>query len=188
MEKIYRNICYFIIALASTSLLPAIYFIKSRYEVFHVECNSLNWVLHLGVYIGIPVLLSVLSLCWMVSQSDDSINNSDSPITPVNNEYLPVYLCYIFVSLSIPDSGNGGVNWGTLMVVYLLICLFVTCSKTLCFNPIFIVFGYGYYQITTKNNVRVFVMTKKKISKSGKNPSFPNLKKVNELVYIDLDH
>lgn len=187
MEKLYRAVCHFIIALASTSLLPAIYFIKSGVEFFHTQCQCFNIVLDLLVFLGFPVLLSMLTLTWMLNQSKDSINNGVSEITPVNHEYLPVYLGYIFVSLSMPNSQAGGICWMTLIVVYMLICLFVTCSKTLCFNPIFIVFGYGYYQVTTSNGVKVFVMTRRTIRKSGERPTFPHLRKVNELVYIDKD-
>lgn len=187
MERIYRAICHFIMALASTSLLPAIYFIKSGVVVFNTQCQCVNTVLDLVILLGVPVVLSVFSLIWMRTQGKDSINNGVSEITPVNHEYLPVYLGYIFVSLSMPNTQAGGIQWMTLIVVYLLICLFVTCSKTLCFNPIFIVFGYGYYQVTTSNGVKVFVMTKRAIRKSGGNPTFPHLRKVKELVYIDTD-
>ena len=187
MERIYRNICYYIIALASTSLLPSIYLIKSGYELVHVESDVVNLALNLIFYLGGPLVLSLISLQWMVSQSDDSITNDINAISPVNNEYLPVYLGYIFVSLSIPTPENGGADWLTLIIVYLLISLFVTYSKTLFFNPIFIVLGYGYYQVTTENGVKVFVMTKRKIRKTGGKPTFPNLKKVNDLVYIDID-
>lgn len=187
MEKAYRVVCHFIIALASTSLLPAIYFIKSEVKLFHTRCECINMVLDLAALLGVPIALSVLSLMWMKAQSKDSINNDVSEITPVNHEYLPVYLGYIFVSLSMPNTQNGGIQWMTLIVVYLLICLFVTCSKTLCFNPIFIVFGYGYYQVTTGNGVKVFVITKATIRKGGVKPTFPHLRKVNELVYVDKD-
>lgn len=187
MERIYRTICHFIMALASTSLLPAIYFIKSGVKVLHTPCQCINMVLDIVLFLGVPIVLSVLSLKWMRAQGKDSINNCVSEITPVNHEYLPVYLGYIFVSLSMPNTQSGGILWMTLIVVYLLICLFVTCSKTLCFNPIFIVFGYGYFQVTTNNGVKVFVMTKKTIRKGGEKPTFPHLRKVNELVYIDTD-
>ena len=173
VERIYRGVCYFIMALASTSLLPAIYFIKSGYKVWNTPCSNLNLLLDLLIYIGIPVLVSLLSLWWMRFQSKDSIRSDVKEITPVNHEYLPVYLGYIFVSLSMPNLNSGGIDWITLSVVYFLICLFVTCSKTLCFNPIFIVFGYGYYQVTTKNGVRVFVITNRRITKGGGKPLFP---------------
>lgn len=187
LEPIYRLVCHFLMALASTSLLPAIYLIKSKYRIFQMESECHNWILDFLFYIGIPILISLLSLWWMKSQSDDSINKEVTEITPVNHEYLPVYLGYIFVSLSMPNPYDGQADWKLLIIIYLFISLFVTCSKTLCFNPIFIVFGYGYYQITTSNGVKVFVMTRKTIRKASTNLTFPNLKKVNELVYVDTE-
>lgn len=185
-EKIYRGGMHFFMALTSTSLLPAIYFIKSGCELWNLDCEWLGKLLDIVTYIGVPVLMSFISLSWMKSQSDDSINQGVGEIAPVNHDYLPVYLGYIFVSLSMPTLPSGNIDWITLLVVYLLICLFVTCSRTLCFNPIFILFGYGYYQVKTKNGVKVFVITKQEIRKGSESPTFPNLKKVNEMVYIDI--
>lgn len=185
VEKIYRGFCHFLLALSSTSLLPAIYFIKSGCHVFRTQFILINLVLDILLFLGLPVLMSLLALFWMKGQSKDSINNGVKDITPVNHEYLPVYLGYIFVSLSMPNLADGSIDWMTLIIVYLLICIFVTCSKTLCFNPIYIVFGYGYYQVTTNNGVKVFIITNRAISKSDENPSFPKLRKVNELVFIE---
>lgn len=186
ITKFYRGSCHFFMALASTSLLPAIYFIKIRLKVFSTPCDSLNGCLDLLLFLGIPLLLSLFSLFWMKKQSDDSIKNEAEEIAPVNHEYLPVYLGYIFVSLSLPTTCSGEIDWLSLTVVYSLICLFVTFSRTLCFNPLFIIFGYGYYQVTTQNRVKVFVITKRRIKK-GEKPSFINLHKVNELVFIDTE-
>ena len=125
---------WFFMAVAATSLLPAVYFIKISTRLF----NS-------------------------------------------------VYLGYIFVSLGIPAGASGGVDWVNLVVVYCMVCLFVAFSKSLCFNPVFILFGYGYYRVKTSNNVKVFVITKRKIRKSESKLAFPNLRKINELVYLDMD-
>ena len=173
-------------ALASTSLLPAIYFIKIRFKVFSFACDTINTCMDLLLFLGTPLVMSLISLIWMKNQSDDSINNGAEEIAPVNHEYLPVYLGYIFVSLSLPVTSSGGAEWLPLIVVYSLICLFVTFSKTLCFNPLFIIFGYGYYQVTTQNKVKIFVITKRRIRK-GEKPSFRKLHKVNELVFIDTE-
>lgn len=185
-DKVYRVFCHFCLAFASTSLLPAIYFIRIRLKVFNFQCNALNLCLDLLLYLGVPLVMSLISLLWMKGQGDDSINSGAEEITPVNNEYLPVYLGYIFVSLSLPVNNEGGADWLSLIVVFSLICLFVTFSRTLCFNPLFIIFGYGYYQVTTHNKVKVFVITKKQIRKGDK-PAFANLHKVNELVFIDTE-
>ena len=187
IEKTYRYFFHFYMALAATSLLPAIYFIKVGANICHTQYGALNKCLDLLCYLGIPVIMSLLALLWMKKQGEDSIKSVASKIAPVNHEYLPVYLGYIFVSLSLPVLMGGKIDWQTLIIVYVLICLFVTFSKTLCFNPLFIIFGYGYYQVTTKNGVIVFVITKRKIRKGDNNPIFEHLHKVNELVFIDTD-
>ena len=51
----------------------------------------------------------------------------------------------------------------------------------------FILFGYGYYKVKTSNNVKVFVITKREIRKNEKEISFSNLRKINELVYLDVE-
>lgn len=186
-EKFYRGAFYFLMALASTSLLPAIYLLKSRYVLWNTKYSCINKPLDVITYLGVPLVMSIVALFWMKSQAKDSINNDIKVISPVNHEYLPVYLGYIFVSLSMPNPSTGVVDWTLLVIVYMLICLFVTCSKTLCFNPLFILFGYGYYQVTTNNGVKVFVLTLRSIRKAGDSPTFPHLRKVNEMVYIDTD-
>lgn len=188
IEKSYRYLCHFYMALAATSLLPAIYFIKIGASICHTQNDIVNICLDLLVILGITVIMSLLALLWMKKQGEDSIKTGVSGIAPVCHEYLPVYLGYIFVSLSLPVLMNGKIDWQTLIIVYVLICFFVTFSKTLCFNPLFIIFGYGYYQVTTKNGVKVFVITKRKIKKGEDNLIFEHLHKVNELVFIDTDN
>ena len=187
LEKLYRLLLYFYMAIASTSLLPAVYFIKVSTRLWNSRFEVLNIGLNLLAFLGVPILLSFLSLLWIKSQAVDSMTNKVSEISPVNNDYLPVYLGYIFVSLSIPTSQAGGIDWVSLSVVYCLVCLFVTFSKSLCFNPIFILFGYGYYKVKTSNNVKVFVITKRRIRKNESEITFPNLRKINELVYLDMN-
>lgn len=178
---------HFFMALAATSLLPAVYFIKTSTHLWQSGSQGLNVVLDLFVFLGLPLLLSFLSLLWIKSQAADSIANKVNEISPVNNDYLPVYLGYIFVSLSIPADTTGDIDWISLSVVYCLVCLFVTFSKSLCFNPMFILFGYGYYKVKTSNNVKVFVITKREIRKNENEISFSNLRKINELVYLDVE-
>ena len=166
---------HFFMALAATSLLPAVYFIKTSTHLWQSGSQGLNVVLDLLVFLGLPLLLSFLSLLWIKSQAADSIANKVNEISPVNNDYLPVYLGYIFVSLSIPADTTGGIDWISLSVVYCWVCL------------LFILFGYGYYKVKTSNNVKVFVITKREIRKNENEISFSNLRKINELVYLDVE-
>ena len=74
-EKFYRLLCHFLMALASTSLLPAIYLIKIGCKVFNTGYLALNKILDLVLFLGVPTILSLCSLWWMKSQSKDSITH-----------------------------------------------------------------------------------------------------------------
>lgn len=184
LEKIYRYFLLFFYSLAATSLLPALYLVKSSYRVLSISDFYDPWI-NAAVYLLVPIILSLLSLWIMQHMAADSISNPAKSISPVNNDYLPIYLGYIFVSLSMPNPEHGSVDWTILIIVYILICSFVTFSQSLCFNPMFIIFGYGYYSVKTENNVRVFVITRNNIGKSSMNVIFPNLAKITEIVYIE---
>lgn len=171
----------FLISAISTSLLPSLYLIKSKYGII-AKPMCLNYV----IYITFPLLLSLLMLRWFKIQPKDSINYDIQRLAPVNNEYLPIYLGYIFVALSIPNPGDGRIDIISLLVVYIMICLFVTFSKSLSFNPVFIIYGYGYYKVLTKSNIEVFIISKRKFNKQAEHITFPQLRKINEFVFFDV--
>jgi len=95
-----------------------------------------------------------------------------------NNNFLPTYLGYFFVSLGISDTP-------TLIVVFLMIYVFTYLSQTLYFNPIFLIFGYHFYFIKTINNVKIFLITRKNL-KTPKEDNFENLRRINNYTFIDL--
>lgn len=108
----------------------------------------------------------------------DAMNQGDiENVEYANDAFLPSYLGYFFVALDVP-------NLETLCFVYPLIFVFTFLSQTLYFNPLFLVFGYHFYNLTTVNNVRVFMITKKKF-KDPKTISFPSLKRINDFTFID---
>ena len=185
-ENLYRKIFLLVMAIAATSLLPALYLLKCSYSIWSTNFAFLNRILDIITILGIPFLLSWVCLKWMKCQAKDSATEVKE-IEPVNNEYLPIYLGYIFVSLSIPNLGSGQVDWIILIIIYVLVVVFVRLSQSFSFNPIFIAFGYGYYRIKTNQRVKVFIVTKRKINKNGSNKVFYKLSKVSELFYIDIE-
>ncbi len=173
-------------AIAATSLLPSLYLLKCSYSIWSTNFEFFNRILDILTLLGIPFILSLVCLKWMKCQAEDSATEVKE-IEPVNNEYLPIYLGYIFVSLSIPNPGSGQVDWLILLIIYVIVVVFVRLSQSFSFNPIFIVFGYGYYRIKTNQRVKVFIVTKRKINKNGSNKVFNKLSKVSELFYIDIE-
>jgi hypothetical protein len=72
-----------------------------------------------------------------------------------NNTFLPSYLGYFFVALSIN-------NWEALMYIYVVLFIFTYKSQALYFNPLFLLFGFEFYNIQTKKGASIFLISKKK--------------------------
>ncbi|HEX2549727.1 MAG TPA: hypothetical protein VHM20_07850 [Gammaproteobacteria bacterium] len=94
-----------------------------------------------------------------------------------NDAFLPSYLGYTFVALDVP-------NAQTLYFVYGIIFVFTFLSQALYFNPVFLLYGYRFYNVTTANNVRVFLISKKKI-KIPNDVNIESLLVINNFTYLD---
>ena len=174
------------LAFNSTSLILVVYLIKRGKLI-----NSLlprmhdlpHWVSYL-IYILITILFTYISLLFSRWLDFDSVESEkgESPIKAIelaNNSFLPSYIGYFFVALSIP-------NFITLFFVFLILFTFTFLSQTLYFNPLFLLFGYHFFYLTTHNEIRVFLITKKKL-KNPNSINFPSLRRINDFTFIDTD-
>ena len=118
-----------------------------------------------------------LSLLFTRFLSSDSIEGNVKDIEQANNAYLPSYLGYFFVALSVPDIE-------TLVWVFLILFVFTYFSQTLYFNPLFLLWGKHFYYVTTKNNVKIFLITKKAL-RTTSDAEFEKLKRINDYTFID---
>lgn len=144
-----------------------------------------HWISYL-VYFLIPVILTLVSLIMSKYLSNDSFENtitdgvtksSIKEIEQANNAYLPSYLGYFFVALSVPYCS-------TMLFVFGILFLFTFLSQTLYFNPLFLIFGYHFYYLTTSRNIKIFVITRKQL-KDPEELEFPKLKRINNFTFID---
>ncbi len=159
----------------ATSTMIIVYLIKARYYLLCLEKLPI-WVSYI-VFLIIPLLLTLISL-WMkrfLSKAD--INYESLNIEEANNAFLPSYLGYFFVALSVNSRES-------MIFVYLIVFVFTFLSQTLYYNPLFLLFGYRFYYITTVNNVRLFIISKKEI-KTTKDTVFPKLRRINNTTFID---
>lgn len=174
MSLLYR----LFLAFNSTYLIVVVYLIKERYYLSCLEklnCIYVSWIL----FILFPIMLTALSFYIAKYLPKDSISQkSIIEIELANNNFLPTYLGYFFVSLSVN-------NTSTLIVVFLMIYVFTFLSQTLYFNPIFLLFGYHFYFIKTDKNIKIFLITKKHLKNPG-DIGFDNLKRINNYTFIDL--
>nr|WP_287425010.1 hypothetical protein [Candidatus Brachybacter algidus] len=173
MEMLYR----LFLTLNSTYLIIVIFLVKGRYyiEILGKDLMYLSWI----IFVLIPVLFTALSFLVAKSLPNDNISkDSVIEVELGNNTFLPTYLGYFFVSLSVN-------NCSTLIVVFFIIYVFTFLSQSLYFNPIFLLFGYQFYFIKTNKNSKIFLITKKQL-KTPNIENFGNLKRINNYTFLDI--
>ena len=154
----------------ATALLVIIFAVKSSFTLQKLfDYLELGWYAKLDIekwlstlpnlmsyliYVLIILLLTKFSI-WVSSKlgKDPFESGQILSIEYANNSFLPSYLGYFFVALSISDLD-------TLIFVYALLFVFTFFSQALYFNPLFLVFGYSFYNLTTKNGAKIFLISK----------------------------
>ncbi|SHL96368.1 hypothetical protein [Mucilaginibacter sp. OK098] len=161
----------------ATALIVVVYLIKTSAVInsLHPLLKELPHVISYVLYITLPIILTAISLAIVDNLDDDELL-SVKTAEPANDSFLPSYLGYFFVALSVPDNT-------TLMFVYLIIFVMTFLSQTAYFNPIFLLFGYKFYYITTQNAIRNFIISKRTIS-SPISLDCPHLKRINDFTFI----
>jgi hypothetical protein len=165
------------LAFNSTWLIVVVFLIKEKY-LFN---NLQNYTIYFSwaIFILIPIFLTALSFFIVRYLPKDRLaKTAIGEIELANNNFLPTYLGYFFVSLGINDIS-------TLIVVFVIIYIFTCLSQTLYFNPIFLIFGYHFYFIKTNKNIKIFLITRKRLKAPVEN-GFENLRRINNYTFIDI--
>lgn len=161
-----------LLTINATSWMLIIYAIKEGWTIFKFP----EWVCG-AIYLLIPVLLSLISLILFRYSGDDKLTNCQE-FSLADNEFLPVYLGYFFLSVGINEDI-------TMMFVYIIVFVFTFLSQTQYFNPIFLLFGYHYYHILTPEGTRIFVISHGKVIRNKEHICFEKLKRINDTTYIE---
>lgn len=159
----------------ATSTIIVVYLIKEEYFLLSLE-KLPNWVSYI-VFLLVPLLLTLISLSMKQVLSKDDINYELLNVEEANNSFLSSYLGYFFVALGVESTE-------TLLFIYLIIFVFTYLSQTLYYNPMFLLFGYKFYYITTVNNVKLFLISKKEINTTN-GITFQKLRRINNTTFID---
>lgn len=148
----------------ATSLLVIIFLVQKGFVLKNIF-ESEPWLAQLPnavsyfAYFLVPVLFTGLSI--LVSSrlgKDEFKKGTVQSIEHANNSFLPSYLGYFFVALSVG-------NWETLCFVYGVLFVFTFLSQALYFNPLFLIFGYEFYNIKTKNGTAIFLISRHQYKK-----------------------
>lgn len=168
MNLIYK----LLLTINTTSWMLVIYAIKGKLTIAPIPF----WAFHIGL-VFLLILLSWVLLLLSKPFGKETLTKCDE-FSLADNEFLPVYLGYFFVSLSVSDCY-------TMATVYFLVFIFTYLSQTQYFNPIYLLFGYHYYHILTPKGTKVFVIKKGKVIRSTGEINFQNLRRINDTTFIE---
>lgn len=142
----------FFMTFNSTSWLLVIYVLNRKFTIL-----NLPYYLCAFSLFALSVLFSALCLyAFKKCSKCPEKNNSDfKSMYLADSKYLPVYLGYFFVALSLDDIITCG-------SVYSIVFIFSFLSQTEYFNPIYLIFGYHYYSVQTSEELIYLLFTKEK--------------------------
>ena len=172
-----------LLTLNATSLLIILFIVQKGYTL---ECFFTQWdflkdlpnLVSYVIYLSIPCFLTGTTILLSSRLGKEEFKRGEVvSLEHANNSFLPSYLGYFFVALSIQ-------NIETLIVVYGLLFVFTFLSQALYFNPLFLIFGFEFYNIKTKSGLTVFLISKEKY-KTPKDLCIPRAYKINNHTFIE---
>lgn len=167
MRSLYR----FVLTLNATFWMIVAYGISKQWSFMKFPV----WVSGIFLLL-IPALLSLLSIFMAKGLGNDSLKSCQE-CSLADNEFIPTYLGYFFVSLSTSDNV-------TMIFMYMIVFMFTWLSQTQYFNPLYLLFGYHYYHVLTEQGTRIFVIVSGPVIRNKKDMSFGHLKRINDTTYL----
>lgn len=171
MKRLYRVL----LDCNAISLFFVVYLIKEHNSIMFMKLD-----ISYAIYVAVIILFTGICLALSKLLPNEIISGGVKEVELADSSYLPSFLGYFFVALSITDKR-------TLVVMAVIIFIFTYYSQTLYFNPLFLLFGYKFYYITMENGMKLFVLSKKKI-KNISGLEFNSLKRINDYTFIDRSH
>lgn len=131
------------------------------------------------VYLVILIILSkvVLFISTCASTPEKIKRGSVEQIEIATDSFLPSYLGYFFVALSIP-------NIKAFSILFILIYLFAYKSRLSQFNPTLLLLGYKYYYFSTKG-IKSLIITKNEF-RDPKEAEIENLIRINDYTFLEI--
>lgn len=143
-----RYLFRLLLAVSSMSLMGMIYLVNSGKTFFSLS----PWACAAGYFLA-AVVLAKLPLLFVGYLDRDTIGEVSTQ-KPAEATFVPIYLGYFFIALSVTDLK-------VFAFVTLLLLLFIWYSQHLYFNILWIIFGYRYYEIM-HGEKQYLIITKRK--------------------------
>ncbi len=124
-------------------------------EVFVTE--SVTYVAYV-IYLIALLILSFFSIKFSFKYLDQNVieRKKVKEFEQANDFYLPIYLGYAFVAISLPTLKS-------FLLFFVLMLIVLARTRFFYFNPIFLVLGYKFYFIKQTDDSKILIILKKEI-------------------------
>lgn len=160
---------------SSISFFVIIYLIQNKHILFKTELGEHFWIMYV-VYLIMPFVFAHFGLLLACKLAKSKVSAIKS-IEPSNNDFLANYLAFFFVALSVEELT-------TFWIVLGITFLFTFVSRVSYFNPVFLIFGYNFYYVKTNEDVKIMVISKKKL-KNPKAFEAITVSRINDYTFIE---
>lgn len=158
-----------ILTISSTSWMLVVYAIKTHYSFYGIPYYICSMLCIITIFV-----LSVIIIQLTKLMDKDEAKQCNGFLL-ADNEYIPVYLGYFFVALSVND-------WSTMVFIYGMVSILMFMMNAY-FNPVFLIFGYHYYHVSTAEGTH-FLLISRLNGRNYKNLDLPSLRRINDTTYI----
>lgn len=172
LKKLYR----IMLTVNSIILYAFIFLVKEKIQI-PIGVLKSEYCSYI-VYFVLVIIFSGLCLHLAKFFPREIIAGGIRQVESASGSYLPSYLGYFFVALSIN-------NVETFVCVGIVIFLFTYFSQAQIFNPMFLLFGYKFYIVEIEGQITFFVISKRNIL-AIEDLNFTELRRINNYTYIDV--
>lgn len=176
IKHLPQTVFRLMLSLSASAYVVVVFLIKDE-VAFPFLPPKLDYISYI-VYLMIPMFVAYLCLLLSNHLSVCGIECQIKEVELASHSFLPNYLGYFFVALSIP-------NLTSLIFIYAVILIFTHLSQALSFNPMFLLFGYQFYFVTGEDGTRIFLITRQKM-KPFQDANLNNLRRINDFTFIDM--
>jgi hypothetical protein len=159
--------------------------------VFYLICTDIPFV-SLPPFFGkiltkttILVAIAMIFACFLIWLVKKTIKTNETTevirIRPIESVAMPTYVSLFVVSLEMASNSYEL----SVSILVLLFVFWVFFERVFYFNPIWVIFGYRFYEIESKNNNTFTLITKKQDLKNSQKMS--NLRKINNYTFMELE-
>lgn len=111
-----------------------------------------------AIYLIVLLFVSLFSIKFSFRFLDHDVleRTKVKEFEQANDFYLPIYLGYAFVAISLPTLKS-------FILFFVLMLIVLSRTRFFYFNPIFLVLGYKFYFIRQVDDSKVLIISKKEI-------------------------